>query len=179
MDYLKFPLAITDIETTGLDPQLHEIIEIGLLVVDQKTLKVLDKFEVKIKPTHIKTAVKKALEVNGYNEKDWRKAWSLEEAMAIYGEKTKGAIFTAQNAYSDWSFIYEAFKITKTEDLMDYHRIDLFTLGWSKAKQLPGLAKFSLSSMCKYFGIEPEPKIHRAMNGAKKVLEVLRKLQQL
>jgi len=176
IDYLQRPLAITDTETTGLDAQLHEIIEIGLLVVDQKTFKIIDKFEVKIKPTHIKTAVKKALEVNGYNEKDWHKAWDLKEAMETYSEKSKGAIFFAQNSYSDWAFINEAFKKTGVEDLTDYHRIDLFSLGWSKAGKLFGFKKFSLASMCKYFGIEPEPLPHRAMNGARKELEVLKKL---
>jgi len=176
MDYLKRPLAITDTETSGLDAQIHEIIEIGLIVVDQRTFKILDKLDIKIKPAHIKTAVKKALEVNGYNEKDWRKAWNLKEAMEIYSEKTKNAIFTAQNAYSDWAFINEAFKSTSVEDLMDYHRLDLFSIGWAKKDQFPGLTKFSLSSMCKYFRIEEEPKPHRAINGAKKELEVLKRL---
>jgi len=179
IDFFKRPLAITDIETTGLDSHLHEIIEIGLFVVDQNSYKIIDKLDIKVKPTHIKTAVKKALEVNGYNEQDWKKAWSLEDAIAIYSEKTKDAIFVAQNAYSDWSFINEAFKKTQTEDLTDYHRIDLFNLGWSKKKKMPGIKSCSLSTMCKYFGIEPEPSPHRAMNGAKKNLEVLRKLQEL
>lgn len=179
MEFLKRPLAITDTETTGLDAQIHEIIEIGLIVVEQPKLRVIDKFEVKVKPILIKTAVKKALAVNGYNEKDWRKAWDLKEAIEIYSEKTKNAIFVAQNAFSDWSFINEAFKKTQVEDLMDYHRIDLFTLGWSKAPKLPGLTKFSLASMCKYFDIEPEPLPHRAINGAKKALAVLKRLLQV
>lgn len=176
MEYLKRPLAITDTETTGLDAGIHEIIEIGLIVVEQPTLRILDKFNVKVKPEHIQTAQKKALQVNGYNEKEWAKAWSLKEAMEIYSEKTRNAIFVAQNVYHDWSFINEAFKKTGAEDLMDYHRIDLFTLGWSKKNEFPGLTKFSLSSMCKYFGIEPEPMPHRAFNGAKKAHEVFRNL---
>jgi DNA polymerase III subunit epsilon len=179
IDYFKRPLAITDIEMTGLDPHLHEIIEIGLFVVDQNSFKIIDKLDIKVKPIHIKTSVKKALEANGYNEKDWKKAWSLEDAMAVYSEKTKNAIFVAQNAYSDWAFINEAFKITQVEDLTDYHRIDLFSLGWSKKEKMPGIKSCSLSAMCKYFEIEPEPKPHRAINGARKNLEVLKKLQIL
>jgi DNA polymerase III alpha subunit (gram-positive type) len=178
MDYLKRPLAITDTETTGLDAQIHEIIEIGLIVVDQQSFKILDKLDVKMKPVHIKTAVKKALEVNGYNEKDWRKAWGLKEAMEIYAEKTKDAIFTAQNTYSDWAFINEAFESTGVEDPMDYHRLDLFSIGWARKEKFPGLEKLSLSSMCRYFNIEVEPKPHRAMNGAKKELEVLKHLMK-
>lgn len=175
LEYLKRPLAVTDLEMTGLDAQLHEIIEIGLIVINQSTFKIIDKFEVKVKPTHIKTAQKKALEKNGYNEKDWRKAWELKDAVEIYAEKTRDAIFVSQNAYADWSFMAEAFKLTGVEDLTDYHRLDLFSVGWSKAEEFD-LTKFSLTSMCKSLGIEPEPLPHRAMNGAKKALEVLRKL---
>lgn len=174
-DFLKRPLAITDVETTGLDAQLHEIIEIGLIVVSQPNLKVLDEFEVKVKPVSIKTAVKKALEVNGYNEKEWRRAWDLREAIEIYSDKTRNAVFLAQNVYHDWSFINEAFKRTGVEDYMDYHRLDLFTIGWSKAEKF-GLTKFSLASMCRQLGIAPESAPHRAMNGVRKNLEVLRKL---
>jgi DNA polymerase III alpha subunit (gram-positive type) len=179
MDYSKRPLAITDIETTGLDSVIHEIIDIGLILVDQSTLKVIDRFSEKIKPEHVKTAQKKALEKNGYNEKEWVKAWTLKEAMEIYSEKTKGAIFLSQNAYSEWSFIIEAFKKTGVEDLMDYHRLDLFSIGWTNADKLAGRHSFSLASMVKYFELEPEPEPRRAINGAKKIHEVLKKLKLL
>lgn len=189
MDFLKRPLAITDIETTGFDAQIHEIIELGLVLVDQKSLKVLDEFEVKIKPQHIKTASEKALKVNGYNKLDWLEAVDLKEAMKIYSKKTNpvrsrisngagNAIFLAHNSFFDWSFITEAFKSTGVEDYTDYHRLDLFSIAWSRnrIKQLKGLTKFNLSEMCKYFGIEPESMPHRAINGARKELEVLKKL---
>ena len=176
MDFYKRPLAITDIETTGLDPQSHEIIEIGLLVVDPTTLKVRDKFEVKVKPEHSKTAVKKALAANGYNEKDWKRAWPLKDALEVYADKTRDAIFFSQNAYSEWAFIEEGFKKTAVEDLMDYHRLDLFSIGWARRERFPSLVKFSLASLAKYFALEPELKPNRAMNGAKQMLAVLSRL---
>ena len=176
MDFSKRPIAVTDIETTGLDSQRHEIIELGLILVRPSDLKVLDKFEVKIKPLHIKTAVKKALAANGYNERDWRKAWELKDAMALYAEKTKDAIFLGQNAYTDWAFINQAFQQSGVEDLLDYHRLDLFSLGWARRDQFPDLTKFSLASLARYFDLEPEPLPHRAMNGTKQVLAVLKKL---
>lgn len=177
MEFLKRPLAITDVETTGLDYQLHEIIEIGLIVADQKTLKVLDEWSVKIKPQKIKTAAEPALKVAGYNKLDWLKAVTLKEAMEIYSQKTKNAIFVAQNSFFDWAFLSEAFKHTGVEDHIDYHRVDLFTIGWFKSRELHGLKKFTLKEMCQYFNIEPEPWPHRALNGTHKALEVLRKLK--
>ena len=64
-------IAIVDLETTGLDEQLHEIIEVGMVVVNQKTLEIIDTLDMKVRPTHPETASAKALEVNGYNEEDW------------------------------------------------------------------------------------------------------------
>lgn len=179
MEFLRRPLAITDVETTGLDYQLHEIIEIGLIMADQKTLKVLDEWSVKIKPRKIKTAAEQALKVAGYNKLDWLGAVTLKEAMEVYSKKTKNAIFVAQNSFFDWAFLSEAFKATGVEDYTDYHRVDLFTIGWSRSRELHGLKKFTLKEMCQYFNIEPEPLPHRALNGARKALEVLRRLREV
>ena len=176
MDFLKRPLAITDVEMTGLDFRIHEIVEIGLIVVDQKTFKIIDEWNAKVKPRHIKTGAPSAIKFCGYNKLDWVNAISLKEAMEIYSKKTKNAIFLAQNSFFDWAFISEAFKDTGVEDHTDYHRIDLFSIGWSKSKELKGIKSYSLSDMCKYFGIPEEPKPHRAVNGAKKAYEVLKKL---
>ncbi|MEK9174448.1 MAG: 3'-5' exonuclease, partial [Patescibacteria group bacterium] len=157
MDFLRRPLAITDIETTGFDADIHEIIEIGLILVDQQTLKTKDEWSVKVKPRRLRTAAEKALKVAGYNKLDWLKAISLKEVMEIYSKKTKNAIFVAQNSFFDWSFLSQAFKETGVEDHIDYHRVDLFTMGWARAGKLKGLKKFTLKEMCEYFNIEPEP----------------------
>lgn len=187
VEFLKRPLAITDVETTGFDAGIHEIIEIGLVLADQETLKIKDEWAIKVKPKKIRTAAEKALKVAGYNRLDWLKAVTLKEAMEIYSKKTKNAIFVAQNSFFDWSFISEAFKQTGVEDHTDYHRVDLFTIGWftlnqlngSKSKELSKLKEFTLKSMCQHFGLDPEPMPHRALNGAKKAWEVLRNLQQV
>jgi DNA polymerase III alpha subunit (gram-positive type) len=168
----KKPLAITDIETTGFDFLENEIIEIGLILVHQKNLKILDKFETKIKPQRIETALKESLEFNGYNEKDWENALDLKSAMKIYSEKTKDSIFLAHNITFDYPFIFKAFKETGIKDKMDYHRIDSFTLAWAKASKMPDLKGLSLSKLCSYFGIPEEPMPHRAINGAFSILKV-------
>ena len=93
----------------------------------------------------------------------------------------------AQNSFFDWSFLSEAFKQTGVEDHTDYHRVDLFSIGWftlsqsngSKSKEFPKLKEFTLKSMCQHFDLESELMPHRALNGARKALEVLRKLGQV
>lgn len=171
MKFLERPYAITDAETTGLDFKIHEIIEIGLVLAHPETLDILDTFEIKVFPEHIETASPQALQVNGYNPADWAAAVSLKEAMEQYAEKTKDAVFAAHNVTFDWGFIDEAFKKTLVKDLMDYHRIDTWTIAYEKLRK-SGLDKFSLKDLCIYFGIEPEPPIHRGINGAMKIREV-------
>ncbi len=171
------PIAITDIETTGLDPMIHEIIEIGLLVLDQKTFEVTDRLDIKVRPEHIETAQASALTVNGYREEDWREAISLKEAMALYAEKTRGAIFCSHNVTFDWFFMHEAFRKTGVGHALDYHRIDLFTLAWAKLRK-SDLEHFTMNAVAQYLGLEKEPDPHRAMGGATLACEVYKRLMK-
>jgi len=169
------PIAITDVEITGLDPTIQEIVEIGLVVIDQQTLEILDTLDIKVKPEHIETADEFALKLNGYNKTDWKNAITLKEAMSIYGEKTKDAIFCAHNVTFDWSFIFEAFRKTGIKNQMDHHRIDLFTMIWMKLRNLD-FEKFSLNEVAKHLGIPEEPMPHRAINGTMTAYEIYKKL---
>ena len=46
----KTTIAFVDLETTGLDPSRHDIIEIGIVRVDARTLEVLDEYEALVAP---------------------------------------------------------------------------------------------------------------------------------
>lgn len=178
MKFLERPYAITDVETTGLDFRVHEIIEIGMVLAHPDTLDTLDTFEIKVAPEHIETASERALKINGYDPQNWQGAVSLKEATEKYAEKTKNAVFVAHNITFDWGFIDEAFKKTGVKNLMDYHRIDTWTAAHERLRK-SGLDKFSLQDLCVHLGIPPEPPVHRAINGALKVREVYQKLRSL
>ena len=168
-------IAITDLETTGTDPRLHEIIEIGLILIDQRSLDILDSLDLKVRPEHIKTASESALKLNGYNVIDWQDSISLKEAMGLYSYKTSDALFCSHNVTFDWSFINEAFRITGVENKMDYHRLDLLTMSWTLLRE-SNIEGFSLDKIARFLGIGEEPIPHRAINGAQKAYEVLKKL---
>lgn len=173
--FFKRPLAITDLEMTGLDPSVHEIIEIGLVLVDQDTFEIKDTLNVQVKPEHIGTASPEALVVNGYKAEDWNDAIPLKEALQIYAEKTRGAVFCGQVVSVDWGFLAEGFRKTGVVHSMDYHQVDVPSIAWAKLRHT-GIEKVKLSALCKYFGIPEEPQEHRAINGAMKAYEVLKKL---
>ena len=59
-----------DCETTGLDAEKHEIIEICIVVEDTDG-EIIDEFHTRIKPQNIEGAESKALEVNGYSAEKW------------------------------------------------------------------------------------------------------------
>lgn len=178
MALLERPLAITDYETTGLDPDVHEIIEIGLVVVDQTTLKTISELDLKVRPTRIETASPKALEINGYTEADWRGACSLYEAMQQFASHVGDAMLLAHNMGFEWSFTRAAFKAVGVTDPMDYHRCDTFTTAVESLRH-SGLEKFNLVKVAEFLGIEPEPMPHRAINGARQAADVYRRLREL
>lgn len=169
------PIAITDVETTGLDPQKHEIVEIGLVLIDQETGEVIDTLDIKVRPEHIETADEVALKLNGYNEADWQDAASILEAIALYGEKAQNAIFCSHNVTFDWSFILEAFKRAGLKSSLDYHRLDLFTLIWSKTRD-SNIESFNLSRVAQFLGLPEEPLPHRAINGARTAHEIFKRI---
>ena len=57
-------LCFVDVETTGLDPVRHELIELAAVRVDRHTLEPLDHVSVKVRPERLADADPKALEVN-------------------------------------------------------------------------------------------------------------------
>ncbi|MFA5010011.1 MAG: 3'-5' exonuclease [Patescibacteria group bacterium] len=168
-------IAITDVETTGIDVASHEIIEIGLVVIAQPGLEIVSTLSIKVRPEYPERITEEAERINGYNAHDWRDAVSLREAMEQYAELVRGAIFAAHNPTFDYAFIAEAFRKTGIEDPMDYHRIDEWTLAWSGLRdRCP--EKLGLSDIAILLGIRPEPYPHRAINGAMTSYNILKHL---
>ncbi|HUO75807.1 MAG TPA: exonuclease domain-containing protein [Candidatus Paceibacterota bacterium] len=166
------PIAITDIETTGLDASVHEIVDLALLVVDPQSLKIRDEYHARIKPLNIRTGARRALDVIGYSSRAWANAVDLETALTVYAQKAADAVFCSYNVFLTYSFLDAGFKSAGVEDPTDYHRLDLFTLAWSRL----GMASPSFDQICRKLDVAPEPKPHRASIGAAKQLAVLRAL---
>lgn len=174
MNFQERNIAITDLETSGDVFGVHEILEIGLVVVSPKNLKIIDTFNIKVKPEHIENAVPAALERNGYVKEDWKDAVSLKEAIEQYALKTKDAVFYAYNASFDWGFVNDAFKKTGVKNQMDYHRLDLMSMAYIKYKDK--LTNISLNSISDLIGIPKEPMPHTALNGAMQAYYLLKSL---
>ena len=170
-------LAFIDIETTGLDLTKHEIIEIGC-VIASPSLKVVEEFELKIKPEHIENADPTSLKINHYNSKDWISADSLKKAMKVFSKKVEDCIMVGHNVAFDSGFLEYAFSKIGVISSMHYHRLDTISIAWAKLHHEPNLKHFSLREMCLRFGIKNE-RAHSALSDARATFLLYKKLMEL
>ena len=175
VQFFERPLAFTDFETTGQDPFVHEIIEIGLVLVNQQSGQILEEWNQRIRPLHPETMQPGAQQRNGYDEAVWQDAISLEEGIRLYLAKTAGAIFWAFNAPFDMGFLRAALQQTGLVHTMDYHYFDVMPMAYPMMKKL-GREKFSLSHVAETLGLPKEPMPHRAVTGAKMAVKVWQRL---
>ncbi len=177
---IQQPIAFIDVETTGLDYDKAEIIELGLVLAKMKDgeFVVIDQLDLKIQPKHLETAEPAALRVNGYNEADWMFGVTLEDAMKLFAQKTEGAVFTAHNVTFDYGFIERAFKDTGVENKMHYHRLDTISMAIAMLHDQDDISRFSLKALTEYFGVENK-KAHSAFADAYATYEIFKKLFKL
>ncbi len=153
-------LVFVDVETTGLDPKKHEIIEIAAIrrTFDRKLVAATS---MKIRPSRLQDADLGALLVNGYSPKGWEEAGSLLEALTRFSAIVEladqpGPILVGHNVGFDRSFIAAAYEAEHLPPpAADYHSIDTASLAWSLCAQ--GLIeRVKLEVVCDFFGISNE-----------------------
>lgn len=175
MEFKERPIIVTDLETSGIDPREHDIIEIGAFKVNQD-LEVLDQFERQVVMQYPVKAQPKALEVNGYLDRldDWKTAVTITEAMMDYAAFSFEGVLAAWNITFEYSFLTEAFRKTGVTHSMDYHRIDVPSICWSNIRQFKRLGQDPIAEA---LGLPPEPQPHKAMTGAQYALDILRQVK--
>ncbi len=177
---LQQTLAFVDIETTGLDSDIHEIIELGVVFARIKDgeLVVVDTLDIKIIPKNIEKADPIALRVNGYDEADWLFALDIKDAIKIFSEKSEGTVFLAHNLLFDYSFIQKAFKNNNIENKLHFQKIDTLSMAFGILQNQNDLGKLSLRYLCEKFEIENK-KAHSAFADAYALYGVFKKLLNL
>lgn len=144
---MKKPLAFIDVETTGLNPVIHEIIEISIIKVCP--IHGMTNYTSKISPVHIEHAEPRALEINGYNAKDWRDAPDAEIVMSKVCDMIAGCILVGHNVRFDEEFVFETCFRLGLRCRYDRRMIDTVTLA---LEHLHNLESVSMDSIREYFG---------------------------
>lgn len=131
-----------DTETTGLDSRVHEVLEIKATALT-RALQPVGEFYTKLQMLHPELASKKALEINHYNEEDWKdaphpkdaytsfKQWlqDMQEKIPYLAEyKHPYPIGLGQNPGFDLNFVKDNAKKHEVELRFSYHLFDIVTI---------------------------------------------------
>lgn len=146
-------LAFTDIETTGLDPEQHEIIEIATLIYNPVTDKVEREWEKAIAPKHIETASPVALKINGYINNPDKYNGSLKSALIKFNSLAKDCMIIGQNIKFDTTFLRKYMAEFNIKPSFSRHtELDLMAIAWPAVldSDIEGL---SLAHLCDHFGV--------------------------
>jgi hypothetical protein len=146
-----FGLAHVDVETTGLDPDYHEMIDAGLIYTDLDGRE-LGRLYVRILPTHPERISEGARAVNGF---DVHRRVSAGRTM----------IFTAWNAQFDTRFMTAllAEHGAAFRELFHYHVLDIPSMAWGQ-----GIENLAGRTVGPRYGVAPEtsvPQEHIGMTG--------------
>lgn len=180
----RFGLAIVDVETTGLDADTHEMIDIGAIYVDLEGRE-LGRFFVRIHPAHPERADAGAQAVNGYSVERWRTLEAVTQAEALRQFEAfhqrigadRTMILTAFNAWFDQAFVsrWMARDGRSFRNFYYYQVLDLPSMAWGR-----GLRAVSGTDLAKALGIPDEtrdPLLHTGATGAQFNLELYRRLR--
>lgn len=179
-----------DIETTGLDFDIHEALEVAIVIVDLNNYSEQFAYTSCIKCDECtwSRADEKALAYNGFtrhenqvHSKDIFEVGKDLEEFFIKHEIVKGrAVFICQNPSFDRPFFLQLMSQERMIDLkLPYHWLDLASMFWIKyygscfpipsldmpIKDLNYEISLSKDSIAAHFGIAPEQRPHRALNG--------------
>jgi DNA polymerase III epsilon subunit-like protein len=169
-------LMFFDVETGGLDPDRHDIIDIACVRTDPTGKTVLDEYSSRIIPVRPVDAA--AARVNGYTAEKWAAgAVPLNTAMVHVLKVARDCLFTAHNVSFDWSFLEAAMKECQQRWPSTYHKIDTVALAMPMLRA--GLVEnVKLTTLTKFFGIE-HTDAHSALSDARACREVFLRLDSV
>lgn len=175
-------LAFLDTETTGLNPEKHEVIQVGVVLARQTprqgrgpSLEIIEEIDLKIKPQRIEDAEEEALRINGYDEGEWMFAPDLKPAAELLAKKLQGAIMVAHNISFDAPFVEKMFERAGVENTMKRYKLDTISIAFARFYNREEDIKYSLGYLCDMFGIKNE-NAHTALADAKALYQVYKKM---
>lgn len=160
-------LCFLDIETTGTVFGVHEIIDLAAIRTSPDGTQIRNVFQHKIAPQHPERSSERARQITGYSISAWRSARKADHSFwTEFASFARECVPVCHNPSFDRAFVTLAASSVEVNDLgLDYHWIGTESLAWPL--YLRGhMVQFSLATLCDYLGVEPEPVIHTALNGA-------------
>ncbi len=172
-----FAFLFLDCEFGGLDPELHDITEIGVVLTDYRLAELASgEWKVRARPERI---TPEAAEIFGYDPEVWEREGvplrkALEEMVALL-PADRTVVPAGQNVRMDVAFLERGFRNCGMPWPFDYHVIDLATLyyAWSLVHG-EELGALSLRHAATRAGLADGSIPHRALGDARLTLETFR-----
>lgn len=177
-------MIVLDIETTGLDPKRHSIIEIGAIDFNNPT----NYFNGKCQIWSGAAVDLSALEVNGFTLKEIQDQNILTQVELISDFKTwtdsiEDRTIAGQNIDFDISFLIESTRRIGQKFNWGKRKVDQHAIAYAhylkrniKPPLKDGTSNLDSDTIMNYAGLPPEPRPHRALNGARYETESLSRL---
>ncbi|MDP3880661.1 MAG: 3'-5' exonuclease [bacterium] len=173
----ELDLVFFDCEFTGLEILKHELIEIGFVKAKAKTLEFIEEGDIKILPQHIETADPHSLQLNGYNEEEWKnEGVGKKEGLEEFLRHTENCMLIGHNVNADRMFVQKALEEVGLKPNFHYKSLDTLSLGWAKLKDKGNFKTFSLlNELAPHFEVDTGRE-HRAIDDARTTYQVFKKL---
>ena len=164
-------LIFLDTETTGLDPEVHEILELALVAEDGSVL-----LHTRVRPERLEQADPRALEVNGYSAEGWADAPAWADVAPRVAELLRGAVAVGHNVAFDAEMLRAGLKRVDPELAggVCHYRLDTLVLALEHLAPV-GLERFNLGAVCDFLGVELKD-AHTALADTLAARAVYRKL---
>jgi len=170
-------ICVFDFETGGVDPEYHEIIQIGALILHRNTLKTLGKYKSLMKPLDFGALSKEALDINHLTKEEleeapepkvvwsefcnWIKKFNTSRDGSFYGAPIPCGynivgfdmiLFTRYcKQYGFWDE-----KNNRQNVLWPTNRLDVFDHMWLYMRTNSDIKKLRLPYILEYCGVPPE-----------------------
>lgn len=180
----NYIIYVADVETTGLDPHLHDVIELSLYRLTDHVQKTWC-----LRPTNLSTIDTGALRINGHKLEDLKHETKvgqdrykdpnkiiveIENWMAEDGVPTQQRVLCGQNIAFDKAMLDQLWIKCNSKDTFPFGRRTMdtmmieFFLDWCKNSMSEG---YSLNNLTKKYGIKNE-KAHTAEADVKATKEI-------
>lgn len=175
-----------DIETTGLNPRRHRALEIAFKIYDLNDWELRAAYSKSIcQPNAVwEEADPASLRVNGLSQathigtaSELEVGEEIVDLFGAVGIDRSNALFICQNPSFDRSFFCQLIDVDRQERLnWPYHWLDLASMYWATVAAHGSNQRLSKDAIAHHFGLPPENRPHRAMQGVDHLITCYREV---
>lgn len=168
------PILFIDLEMTGLNSDLHEIVEVAALLVSPVDYSIQNSYYTKVLPSRIETADPEALKIINFHPKDWSDAIPLRQMLVELSNLSPHVILAGWSINTDYDFLVKSLARENLPFFFDNYLIEVWTLAYVKYHSDSTVPKTSLHNICKLLTIPLE--IHKPDSDIRATYEIFKRL---